>query len=63
MGVSLQELVQEHNLVYQILKKIGQVTGNSHFDNPDVCDVGVEKEIPDYVVRLNQGQIQVIDVI
>ena len=62
MGYPLADLCQNQSLVLEIIKTIGEKMGIDELKNADSLDViDVEFEHPDFVVKLNNGKIDIIE--
>lgn len=61
-GMPLKELLENYGLIYEILKTIGQKMNDSELINPEeISGACVESEYPDYAVKVDKGDIKIID--
>ncbi len=64
LGCPLEFLLKNPALVYEILKTIGQKMGIDYLKNiQDLSDVTREEEMPDFIVKVDKGDIKVLDFI
>ena len=61
VGYSLKELLQNKNLIREIIKTLGHQASIEEFQEPDVFDVSLENEHPDYYIELRLGRIKILD--
>ena len=64
LGCPLEHLIKNPALVYEILKTIGQKMGIDYLKQiDDLSDVSKEQELPDFIVKIDKGDIKVLDFI
>lgn len=64
LGCPCEELLSNQSLVYEILKTIGHQMGIDYLKElEDFSDVQIESEHPDFVVKVCNGKIDVVDFI
>lgn len=64
LGYPLKSLLNDHSLVFEIIKTIGQKMNIDYMKNSEEFhELDIENEHPDFVVRLKDGIIEVIDII
>ena len=62
MGYPLKDLTQNQSLILEIIQAIGNKMGIDDFKKVDNLElIDIEKEHPDFVVKLHNGQIDIID--
>lgn len=64
IGCDLNELSKNKSLIFEIVRTIGLSQGIESLKNPnEMVDIKIEQENPDFVVKVNKGQISVVDFI
>jgi len=62
MGYPLKDLCQNQSLVIEIIKAIGIKMGIDEMRDIDSLElIDIEFEHPDFIVKLNNGKIDIID--
>lgn len=62
MGYPLKDLCQNKSLVLEIIKAIGYKMGIDEMKEVDALElIDIESENPDFVVKLNNGKIDIIE--
>lgn len=61
-GINQKELLENYGLIYEILKTIGKRMSVPELLEPeDIGGVSIETEFPDYVIKVDKGDIKIID--
>jgi hypothetical protein len=64
LGCPVDFLLKNPSLIYEILKTIGHKMGLEYLKKiNDLSDVSIVQDMPDFIVKVDKGEIKVLDFI